>query len=265
MITSSRNPKIQRVRALQSQTKARREAGVFVVEGVRLLEEAYHRGWIPELVLYCDGITKRGSSLLKTYQGLGIPVEQVTPQVLKAASDTESPQGLLAVLPVKELPLPLEPTFILILDAIRDPGNLGTILRTAAAASVEAVLMTPGTTDPFASKVIRSGMGAHFSLPMRSFQWREIVDYLGLENPTRAIKIYLADAGAGLAYTKADFKSPIALVIGGEAEGAGEEARRLSDERVHIPLSGRAESLNAGVAAGILLFEVVRQRNLTRS
>jgi RNA methyltransferase, TrmH family len=265
MITSARNPKIQRVRALNLQTKARRQAGAFIVEGIRLLEEAHQRGWDPELVLYCDGLTQRGLKLVKSYQNVGIPVEQVTPQVLKAAGDTESPQGVLAVLPVKELSLPPKPTFILILDALRDPGNLGTILRTAAAAAVEAVLLTPGTVDPFASKVVRSGMGAHFHLPIRSFQWSEIIDYLGLSNPNRALQMYLADAAAGLPYTRADLRSPTALVIGGEAEGAGEEARRWNDEQLHIPLPGQAESLNAGIAAGILLFEVVRQRNLTRS
>jgi TrmH family RNA methyltransferase len=265
MITSTRNPIIQWVRALNLQPKARRAAGAFTVEGVRLLEEAHQQGWSPELVLYCEGLSQRGLSLVKSYQDLGIQVEQVSAHVLKAAGDTESPQGILAVLPIRELPLPPEPTLILILDTLRDPGNLGTTLRTAAAAAVEAVLLTPGTVDHFASKVVRSGMGAHFHLPIHSLPWAGIKDYLGLGNSDRALQIYLADAKTGLPYTRADFISPTALLIGGEAEGAGEEARRWSDERVHIPLAGRAESLNAGIAAGILLFEVVRQRNLTRS
>jgi RNA methyltransferase, TrmH family len=265
MITSTRNPKIQMVRALNAHSKARRQTGAFVVEGVRLLEEAHYKGWMPELVLYCDSLTERGLNLVRSYQDSGIAVEQVTAQVFRAASDTESPQGLLAVLPFNELPLPPMPTFILILDALRDPGNLGTILRTAAAAAVEAVLLTPGTVDAFASKVVRSGMGAHFHLPIRSLQWSEIKDYLGLANPGRTLKVYLADAATGLSYSRADFSSPVGLIIGGEAEGAGDEARRWNDERVHIPLPGQMESLNAGIAAGILLFEVVRQRNLMRS
>jgi TrmH family RNA methyltransferase len=265
MITSTHNPKIQWVRTLQSNAKARREAGVFIVEGVRLLEEAHQQGWWPQLVLFCDGLTQRGLSLVKGYQDKGISIEQVAPHVLKAAGDTESPQGLLAVLPMRESPLPAKPTFILILDALRDPGNVGTILRTAAAAAVEAVLLTPGTADHFSSKVVRAGMGAHFHLPIRSLQWVAIKEYLGLDDPGRNLRIYLADAGDGLSYISADFITPIALVIGGEAAGAGEEARRWSDERVHIPLPGKAESLNAAMAAGILLFEVIRQRNLTRS
>jgi TrmH family RNA methyltransferase len=265
MITSTRNPKIQWVRALSTQTKTRREAAAFAVEGVRLLEEAHRHGWVPQLVLYCEGLTPRGLDLVMSYQQMGIQVEQVTPHVLRAAGDTESPQGLLAVLPIRELPLPASPTFILIVDVLRDPGNLGTILRTAAAAGVEAVLLTPGTTDAFASKVVRAGMGAHFHLPIRSLPWAGIIDYLGLDDQSRGLHIYLADSGNGLFYNQADFISPVALVIGGEAEGASEQARLISDERVHIPIPGQAESLNAGIAAGILLFEVVRQRNLTRS
>ena len=264
MITSTRNPKIQWVRTIQSHTKTRRDEGVFLIEGIRLLEEAYQHGWSPELVLFVEGIADRGLALVNRYRDKGIQVEQVAPHVLKTAAETESPQGVLAVLRIKELPLPTSPTFILIVDSLRDPGNLGTILRTAAAAGVEAVLLAPTSVDPFSPKVVRAGMGAHFRLPIRSLAWAEIRDYAKSGSPDGPLKVYLADSNGGLPYTQADFQSPFGLVIGGEAEGASEEARRWSDERVHIPLPGQSESLNAGIAAGILLFEAVRQRNRLR-
>jgi RNA methyltransferase, TrmH family len=262
MITSIRNPKVQMVRALNAQAKARREAGAFVIEGVRLVEEAHAQGWLPEWVLYSQPLSHRGMQLVQSYQDQGIQVEQVAPAVLKAASDTESPQGILAVLPLKQLPVAADPNFVLILDGVSDPGNLGTILRTASAAGVETVLLTPGSADPFAPKVIRAGMGAHFHLPIRTFSWAEILGYLIPEGTDPRIKVYLADAAGSLVYTEAALKSPIALIVGGEAEGAGEQARALAQERVKIPMSGKAESLNVAAAAAILLFEVVRQRQI---
>jgi RNA methyltransferase, TrmH family len=258
MITSTRNTKVQMVRSLNGHAKARREAGKFVIEGVRLVEEAFTHNWLPELVLYSEAISQRGKQILHSSRDYGIQIELVAPQVMKAAADTETPQGILAVLPLKQLPLPTKPRFILILDAMRDPGNLGTILRTAAAAGVQAVLLAPGSADPFAPKVIRSGMGAHFYLPIHSTGWEEISGYLKPEDNS-GLKIYLADTAGASSYTDIDMKLPLALIIGGEAEGAGEGAQSLAQERVRIPMPGSAESLNAAVAAGILLFEALRQ------
>jgi RNA methyltransferase, TrmH family len=256
MITSTRNPKIQMVRALNASAKARREAGAFVIEGVRLVEESLSHGWLPKLVFYCEAISQRGLQVIRIYQEKEIQVEQVAPHVLKAAGDTETPQGILAVMPFKPIALPREPRFILILDGIRDPGNLGTILRTAAAAGVEGVLLTPGSTDVLAPKVLRSGMGAHFHLPIHSLTWDEIRKYL----IPPGVNVYLADVAGASTYTDVDMKSPLALIIGGEAQGAGGQALSFSKQQVKIPMPGSTESLNASIAAGILIFEVVRQR-----
>jgi TrmH family RNA methyltransferase len=179
--------------------------------------------------------------------------------VLRAASDTQAPQGLLVVLPTRSRPIPPRPDFLLIADAVRDPGNLGTMLRTAAAAGVEGFLLPPGAVDPFSPKVVRAGMGAHFRLPVHALEWEEIDQLL----QRTALQVFLAAAGRGLAYTQADFRQPLALIVGGEAEGAGDQSRSLSGAQVHIPMPGGMESLNAAVAAAVLLFEVVRQRSST--
>jgi TrmH family RNA methyltransferase len=122
------------------------------------------------------------------------------------------------------------------------------------------VLLPPGAADAFAPKVLRSAMGAHFRLPILSLEWPEIEAALKPPAPAAGLNIYLADAKGEIEYTQADFRSPAALLIGGEAAGAGSQAAQLADQRVHIPMPGGSESLNAAIAAAILMFEVVRQR-----
>ncbi len=254
MITSVQNPKIQWVRKLQSQPRQRREGGVFVVEGVRLVEEALTAGWQAQWVLYTAGLSTRGEAVVQAYSARGVPVEEVSTGVMEAASDTQTPQGLLAVLEARLLPFPDRLGFVLVVDGVRDPGNLGTLLRTAAAAGVQAVLLPPGNADAWSPKVLRAAMGAHFHLPLRSLDWDALRDVL------YGLPVYLADAGGGMAYTQVDLCQPLALLIGGEAAGAGQEGKALANIRLHIPMPGRMESLNAAVAAAVLMFEVVRQR-----
>ena len=256
MITSIQNPKVKWVRSLQGDSKNRREAGAFVVEGVRLLEEALTAGWDVQWVMYTEGLGERGRGLLEAFQARGAAIDQVAPHVLRAASDTQTPQGILAVLSMRPLPLPDCLDFAFVPDGIRDPGNLGTMLRSAAAAGVQAVLLPPETVEAFAPKVVRAGMGAHFRLPIFNMDWdgiRELVAQAGLQ-------VYLAEAITGVVYTQVDFRHPLALIVGGEAEGAGLQAQSLAHARVRIPMPGGGESLNAAVAAGILLFEAARQR-----
>jgi TrmH family RNA methyltransferase len=255
MITSTQNPKLKLVRSLLGRSKDRQEAKAFVVEGVRLVEEALAAKWTMKFVIYTSGLSERGRELIKKLEMNKIEVEQVSDLLLNSIFETENPQGILAVLNHSQLPIPQSLDFILIADQIRDPGNLGTLLRTAAAASVQAVLLPPETTDAFAPKVVRAGMGAHFRLPICKLTWEEI------RVATNALKIYLADT-QGSPCWKTDFRLPMALIVGGEAEGATEEARSLANLVVSIPMPGKAESLNAGVAGAILLFEVVRQRQL---
>ncbi len=142
MITSSQNPKLKLVRALQGRPKERREAGAFLIEGVRLVEEALSADWPIRFVLYSDGLSDRGEKLIEKLKSAGFEVENVAGDLLQSVSETETSQGILAVLELTDLPLPNFPNFILIPDQIRDPGNLGTLIRSAAAAGVQAILLT---------------------------------------------------------------------------------------------------------------------------
>ncbi len=254
MITSPQNPKLKLTRSLAGRPKERLEAQAFLAEGVRLVEEALAADWPMRFVLYADGLNERGRELIKELGAKSIEVEQVSETLLNSISETENSQGILAVLKLAQLPIPQSPDFLLIADQIRDPGNLGTLLRSTVAAGVQAVLLPPETTDPFAPKVLRAGMGAHFRLPILSLAWDEIRSHVS------NLQIFLADMQGATSCWNADFKAPLALIIGGEAEGASAAARTLVTQSVFIPMLGSTESLNAAIAGSILLFEVVRQR-----
>jgi TrmH family RNA methyltransferase len=258
MITSSQNPKIKLIRALAGRPKERRENNAFLAEGVRLVEEAFSAGWNFRFVLHTDGLSQRGQVLVESLVTKGVDVEPVVENLFQSMTETETPQGIIAVLaldPPDSLRLPAKLDFLLIPDQIRDPGNLGTLLRTAAAGGVQAVFIPPETTDPFAPKVVRAGMGAHFRLPILPLTW----DQLG--ERARGMSVYLSDAEAEKSCWEVDFTRPTALVIGGEAEGASTQARSLATEMIRIPMPGHMESLNAGVAGAVLMYEVVRQRS----
>jgi len=173
---------------------------------------------------------------------------------MREISDTDQPQGVLGVFPLPQPTLPAVTTHLLILDAIRDPGNLGTILRAAGGAGVDGVLLGPTCVDPYNPKALRAGMGAHFRLPVIEADWQTIT------TACLGKAVYLADGAGERDYVTVDWRVPTALIIGGEADGAGPEARALATERITIPMSAATESLNAALAAAVILFEMQRQR-----
>jgi TrmH family RNA methyltransferase len=259
MITSAHNPKIQAARALLGRPRERREAGAFVVEGVRLVEEAAASSFETRAVFFTAELSGRGLRAVDQLRARGAQVEEVSPAVMQSLAETETTQGLLAVLSITHLPPRAPLDFAVIADGPRDPGNLGTLMRTAAAAGAGALLLAPGTTDPWAPKVVRGGMGAHFRLPLVELDWPGIRGLL--REREQPLEVLVSDVAGGAAYWDADLRAPVALVIGAEAQGASAEARALAEGVVHIPMPGRSESLNAAAAAAVLLFEVVRQRS----
>jgi TrmH family RNA methyltransferase len=255
MITSTQNSKIKLIRALEGRAKERHDAGAFIAEGVRLVEEAHSADWPFRFVLYDEELSERGTLLAEKLKLRGVECEMVSTSVMKSLSETETPQGILAVLNNFHISMPESLNFILIPDQIRDPGNLGTLLRTAAASGVQAVLIPPETTDAFAPKVVRSGMGAHFHLPIHSLTWDEIREVV-----SKDIQVFLADMD-GQSCWKTDLTQPLAVVIGGEADGASQSAYKIANLKISIPMKGNIESLNAGVAGSALMIEVSRQRS----
>lgn len=260
VITSRQNPLVQRLRKLLRDGKTRRAEGRFVLEGVRLVEEALQTGWPLEMLIHRPDLSGRAQTLVAACQVRGIDVQAVSDDVLASVEDTGHGQGVIAIAIQQELALPERIDLAIAVDELRDPGNLGTILRSAAAAGAQAAWLTPGCVDAFSPKVLRSGMGAQLRLPVETLAWPEIharAERYGLFT-------CLAEAQAHTPLWQADLTRPALLAIGGEAEGFSAQAGAGMVQRLAIPMPGETESLNAAVAASILLYECVRQRAARR-
>lgn len=226
-----------------------------VADGLRLVNEAVRAAASPVAVFLSTTFLSRhpGAESLVASLDEATAVMEVPDSVMREMSETVTPQGVVAVVPIPSLTAREQDRLILIPDGVRDPGNLGTMLRTAWAAGVTEVLIPPGTVDHTAPKVVRAAMGAHFRLPVRRLTWEELWQGVG------GARVLLADAGADVVYDQMDWGGDVALVVGGEASGAGEQSRRRADP-VRIPMAEGVESLNAAVAAAVLLFEAGRFR-----
>ena len=254
LIQSSQNPKIQLVHALMNQGKARQKHQSFVAEGVRLLEDGL-RSTVPlKFALFKQTPSTRSASLLKNLDESRVELNLVDDQLFDSLSGTEHSQGVIGVFEIKSFALPEKADFLVVPDQLRDPGNLGTILRSAEAAGAQAVLLPPGNTDAFAPKVVRSGMGAHFRLPIQHLPW-DVIEHL-----LEGLAVFHANMQGEQICWQADLKQPLALLIGGEAEGVSPEGASLASSSLRIPMAGETESLNAAISASLLMFEVARQR-----
>ena len=253
-ISSSQNERVKLVRALQSQTKARRRAERLVLEGVRLIGDALDNGVLPDFVLYDDALSESDPAfeLLERLSALRVIRLPVVSTLMRDMADTETPQGILGVFPWPSLEVPEIPSLVLVADQWRDPGNLGTLIRTIAAAGVDLLVTTPGTVDTHNPKTIRAGMGAHYRVPLLALNWEEIAVRFA------QYAFYLADAHGTTLYHAVDWSRPSVIVVGGEAHGLGEAALTIPHTLVRIPMVDGAESLNAAVSASLLVYEARR-------
>jgi len=261
-ITSVSNPRIKQLRSLLANRKDRRRERLFVIEGVRLVMEALQSGARPVSVVYDPEHleqSERGRAVLDQVQDLrGAYV--AAPEVIAAVSDTVTPQGIVAAVGWPELEA--RPGGIqLVLDAVQDPGNVGTLLRSAEAVGVSEVFCVSGTADVYSPKVVRAAMGAHFRLPLRQdLSWDEADTLLAASD-----HVYVAEMDGNMPYYAADWRQRATLIIGNEANGVTDEARARATKSIMIPMAPEVESLNAAVAGSIILFEAARQRRLGRS
>lgn len=256
MISSSSNSKIKYISRLQENRRFRHQEQAYVVEGTRWVSEIIKAGIRPKILLATSS-WHHEPEVMKLPKQLPFAPLEITDSLMAQISATSTPPGVIAVVPMLRQPIAAKATLILILDRISDPGNLGTIMRTAVAAGVGGLLLSPGCVDTYNPKVIRSGMGAHLYLAMQQAEWPEIAGRV------TNLTIRLANAKAELTYYEVDWRRPSALIIGNEAIGPGLEAIQLANEEICIPMLGSTESLNAAVAAGIILFETVRQRGIS--
>lgn len=245
--------KLRLVMNLLEKRKARRKEQRFVVEGPHLIEEA---GDLIDFVIYSERLP-----ILEKLKQKGIDCCKVSGEQFAGISEVETPQGILAVVREQEFGLrdvlKSSNPLVVFCAGVQDPGNLGTIIRTADAVGASGVIVSRGTVDLYNAKVIRSTMGSLFHLPITHVDdVQETVEYL----KSRKVRIVATDTRAGKDYFSAELKGPTAILIGNEGAGLAEETVKLADEAVKIPMPGKAESLNVGISTAVILYEALRQR-----
>ncbi len=259
MISSLDNQQIKAARKLQRR-RQRIRSGTLLIEGIRLVRDAIQSGAVIEKLFYAPALiadNEAALTLIAQSEARGLIALACTEEIFHALTETVTPQGVAAIVALPELLLPLPLKFTLILDQVRDPGNAGTLVRTAEAAGVDAVIFGPETVDPFNDKVVRAGMGAHFRLPIRTCAtWSAIHALLGSQQT-----LYVAQATATRDYTAVEWSASCALVVGGEATGASVETDAFA-QAIAIPMHSQVESLNAAIAGAVILFEAARQRRI---
>jgi len=248
------------VRNLQ-QRKGRKRQGLTVAEGVRLVEEALDAGvsFRGALVGKSLGETGRGSALLRDLVSHAVQLEQVPDRILRNLAETETPQGVVAIIDPPRFDLsavrPAPGSAVLVLDGVQDPGNVGALLRTALAMGAPGAILLSGTADLRNPKVIRAAMGASFRLPAAHTTVNGLEKWLA----DHEAQLWIADVG-GTSIKRLAAPDRLAVVVGNEGAGVRQTVRDLAIRRIAIPLARGAESLNVTVAAGIILYEVQRGR-----
>ena len=256
-ITSKDNSLIKHLKKLKEK-KYRDEYGEYIIEGIKLIKEAVQEKIEIKNIVICDGCDN--SEIIEShlkYEMAKLDFIYVPENIFKMISDVENPQRVLAVIekPKKE-EITLDDDIILALDDIQDPGNLGTILRTADSVGLKQILVSKGTADCYNPKVVRSTMGAIFRVKVIECEdLRQTLKELQEKN----FKIMCASLNAKKNIYEADYKKNV-IVIGNEANGVSKEILNLADEKVIIPMLGKTESLNASVATGVILYEYVRRK-----
>ena len=250
--------------------KGRKTQGRFLIEGLHLCEEIANSNWETESVLFTSSFqnSPAGKKLLQKFERRNVKTIPVKGEVIKNLSDTVTPQGIICVVKIKKFSLDklLSKSFnlILALDEIRDPGNVGTLIRTADAFRIDGVILSCDSAELYNPKVVRSTMGSIFHLP--------IFDEIDLEKTIPRLKklnfkIFGTDAKEGEDLDKLNYSGPmdpaekICLLIGSEAKGLNKKLLQFSDAIIRIPTYGKAESLNASVAGGILLYEITKRKH----
>ena len=264
LITSLQNTKIKRLIALQQKSSERRKTDLFVVEGIREVRHCLYAGFEIDTLFLCPDILQGLPEADSMHDLLRMPVSfLVTKEVYDKMAYRGGTEGVMAVVKARrktlqDLQLPSSP-LIVVLESVEKPGNLGAVLRSADAASADAVIVCDPLTDLYNPNLIRSSIGSVFTVPLVACSSEECITFL----KTNGIRILTAQLQDSRFYYDTDMTCGTALVMGTEATGLTQRWRAAADAHIRIPMLGRLDSLNVSVSAAILLFEAVRQRNAT--
>lgn len=264
MITSTGNQKVKRLVNLMKKRKARDEEGLFLTEGIRMFREI-PAGRLKEVYVSESFYEKEKDVIGRVLEKSGAHLETVSDAVYGYVSDTKTPQGVLCVVGQMEYTLDQaaggECPLVLVLDNLQDPGNMGTVIRTAEAAGVTGIIMSSGCVDVYNPKTIRSTMGSVCRMPfLKVDDLKEAIGWM----KKRGVHTYAAHLEGSLSYDTVDYTKPCAFFIGNEGNGLRDEIAGLADTYIHIPMGGQVESLNAAVASSVIMFEAARQRRRHR-
>lgn len=268
VITSSQNHNIKLVASLK-QKKYRDEKGLFIAEGIRLVEDAVNSNWQIEFCIYTERAiqNQRVQEIVEKLEEKKCRIYQVNKAIYEKITETKEPQGILLVLKkqagcLADFAVEGKIPMLIVLDRLQDPGNVGTIVRTAEAASCTGVIMMKGTADLFSSKTVRATMGAMFRLPIVvDIEYMELLDFI--KKQAIGLQVTALDPTAKQYFT-VDFTKPTAMVFGNEGNGVSTELLQQADHKVYIPMSDNSESLNVAAATAVIIYESVRQRLLNK-
>lgn len=265
IITSEDNIIIKTIKSLHKK-RQRWKKKIFIIEGIKLLKEAIEYNGEIEYIVFSDSLfnCKEGEDFFSSYlNSKKYKTYHISDKLMKSISDTQTPQGILAVVNflncTLETALKEEKNFLVILDRLQDPGNVGTIIRSADALGSNGVIFTEGCVDLYNLKTIRATMGSIFHIPI--IYYNDDIKKLVKELKKRNINIMSTSINADMLSYQANFTEDFALVIGNESSGISPEILNISDTIVKIPMEGKAESFNAAVASSIVMYEALRQRN----
>ncbi|MBF2034048.1 MAG: RNA methyltransferase [Leptolyngbyaceae cyanobacterium T60_A2020_046] len=263
MLTSVKNPLVKHIKKLH-QGKYRRSQQEFLLEGTHLIQEALNVAYpLTTVCLTPDWQTKHPelSTQLQHFAGSVIPV---SPEVLAAIATTVTPDGIVAIapFPVNHATLPLRPSLAIAFETLQDPGNLGTVIRTAAAVGCDGLWLSANSVDPFHPKVLRASSGQWFRVPIATSA--QIIPQIS-EWQAHGCQVLATCVTDAQPYWNIDLRQPTVILLGNEGAGLSEAALQASTQRIHIPMATSVESLNVGVAAAVILFEAARQRAIALS
>jgi RNA methyltransferase, TrmH family len=256
-LESPQNPRVRTWSGLKTK-KGRSQEGEFIVEGMRLVEELLDSDLDVSALLWDVGTDELPRHLLAKASARELSPWELSPKAFEAVSDTVTPQGIIAIARLPQSDLPSMPSHVMVLDGVQDPGNVGTLIRSAEAFGFQTMFCGTGTVDPYAPKVVRASMGGLFRLDVFSGDSVDFIQSWKSQWPNG--QVVLTTAHADISCKEADLSLPSLVLIGSEAFGVSTAAADLATLPVKIPMSGHTESLNAAIAGSVVMYEVFRQR-----
>ncbi|MEW8956423.1 TrmH family RNA methyltransferase [Clostridium sp.] len=253
-IESKDNTFIKEVKKLKDR-KQRKASKQFLVEGIKSIEEVISSSYTLDSILYSHKVEGKIDSIIEGLTHSNVKIYEIKHEILKSLCSTENPQGVLAVVNMKDFKVDvLNNGFYVLVDKVQDPGNIGTIIRSAHASGAKGIIVTKGTVDIFNDKALRSTMGSAFHIPIIEDDG-DILPYL----KSKGYKFLVSSLQSDKNFFEVDLKGNLVLCVGNEGSGISDYIYDLGDIRVKIPMPGGAESLNVAVASSIMMFEIVRQ------